>query len=48
MENLDFLTEGLDTLTEEYLIIYDNPGQIELYTQVPILPALVRFLTKTG
>lgn len=48
MENLDFLTEGLDSLTEEYLIIIDMPGQIELYTHVPILPALVRFLTRTG
>ncbi|KAI1840170.1 hypothetical protein JX265_006275 [Neoarthrinium moseri] len=48
MENLDFLTEGLDSLTEEYLIIFDMPGQIELYTHVPILPALARFLTRTG
>ncbi|OTB00032.1 hypothetical protein M426DRAFT_15848 [Hypoxylon sp. CI-4A] len=48
MENLDFLTEALETLTEEYLIIIDMPGQIELYTHVPILPALVRFLTRGG
>jgi GTPase SAR1 family protein len=48
MENLDFLTEALDSLSEEYLIIFDMPGQIELYTHVPILPALVRFLTRTG
>ncbi|ORY66300.1 GPN-loop GTPase [Pseudomassariella vexata] len=48
MDNLDFLTESLDSLTEEYLIIFDMPGQIELYTHVPILPALVRFLTRTG
>ncbi|KAI0549273.1 GPN-loop GTPase 3 like protein [Xylaria curta] len=48
MENLDFLTDALDPLTEEYLIIFDMPGQIELYTHVPILPALVRFLTRTG
>ncbi|KAI1775279.1 GPN-loop GTPase [Hypoxylon cercidicola] len=48
MENLDFLTESLDSLTEEYLIIFDMPGQIELYTHVPILPALVRFLTRAG
>ncbi|KAH8159343.1 hypothetical protein CIB48_g8909 [Xylaria polymorpha] len=48
MENLDFLTDALDSLTEEYLIIIDMPGQIELYTHVPILPALVRFLTRTG
>ncbi|KAK7989067.1 kinesin light chain 1 [Apiospora arundinis] len=48
MENLDFLTEALDSLTEEYMIIFDLPGQIELYTHVPIIPALVRFLTKPG
>ncbi|KAI1379385.1 GPN-loop GTPase [Hypoxylon crocopeplum] len=48
MDNLDFLTEALDSLTEEYLIIFDMPGQIELYTHVPILPALVRFLTRSG
>ncbi|KAJ1333309.1 GPN-loop GTPase [Microdochium nivale] len=48
MENLDFLTDSLDSLTEEYLIIFDMPGQIELYTHVPILPALVRFLTRSG
>lgn len=48
MENLDFLTDSLDSLTEEYLIIFDMPGQIELYTHVPILPALVRFLTRAG
>lgn len=45
MENLDFLTEALDPLTEEYLIIIDMPGQIELYTHIPILPALVKHLT---
>ncbi|KAI0398516.1 GPN-loop GTPase 3 like protein [Xylariaceae sp. FL0594] len=48
MENLDFLTDALDSLTEDYLIIFDMPGQIELYTHVPILPALVRFLTRSG
>lgn len=48
LENLDWLTEALDTVTEEYLIIFDMPGQIELYTHVPILPALVRYLTRPG
>lgn len=48
MENLDFLTEALESLTEEYLIIIDMPGQIELYTHVPILPTLVKFLTQPG
>jgi GTPase SAR1 family protein len=48
MENLDFLTEALEPLTEEYLIIFDMPGQIELYTHIPILPALVKFLSRSG
>ncbi|KAK4117283.1 putative transcription factor [Canariomyces notabilis] len=48
MENLDFLSEALDSLTEEYLIIFDMPGQIELYTHIPILPTLVKFLTQPG
>lgn len=48
LDNLDFLTEALDPLSEEYLIIIDMPGQIELYTHIPILPALVKHLTRTG
>lgn len=48
LENLDFITEAIDPLSEEYLIIIDMPGQIELYTHIPILPALVRHLTRTG
>ncbi|KAH8662897.1 GPN-loop GTPase [Tricladium varicosporioides] len=48
LENLDFLSEALDPLSEEYLIIIDMPGQIELYTHIPILPALVKHLTRTG
>lgn len=48
LENLDFLTEALDPVTEEYLIVIDMPGQIELYTHIPILPALVKHLTTTG
>jgi len=48
LENLDFLTEAIDPLTEEYLIILDMPGQIELYTHIPVVPTLVRHLTRTG
>ncbi len=46
LENLEFITEPLEPVTEEYLIIFDMPGQIELYTHVPILPTLVRQLTR--
>ncbi|KAL9631798.1 MAG: hypothetical protein Q9164_005697 [Protoblastenia rupestris] len=44
LDNLDFLTESIDPITEEYLIIIDMPGQIELYTHIPIVPALVNHL----
>lgn len=46
LENLEFLTEPLEPVNEEYLIIIDMPGQIELYTHIPILPTLTRHLTR--
>jgi GTPase SAR1 family protein len=46
LDNLDFLSEPLEPVSEEYLIIIDMPGQIELYTHIPILPTLVRHLTQ--
>jgi len=46
LENMDFLTDPLEEVTEEYLIIIDMPGQIELYTHVPILPNLIKTLTR--
>ncbi|KAL8959028.1 MAG: hypothetical protein Q9193_004033 [Seirophora villosa] len=48
LENLDFLTQALEPLSEEYLIIIDLPGQIELYTHIPIVPTLVNHLTRFG
>lgn len=48
LENLDFLTRDLEPLSEEYLIIIDLPGQIELYTHVPVVPTLVKHLTRFG
>ncbi|KAL8736851.1 MAG: hypothetical protein Q9181_002266 [Wetmoreana brouardii] len=48
LQNLDFLTAALDPLTEEYLIILDLPGQIELYTHIPVVPTLVKHLTRFG
>ncbi|KAL8694342.1 MAG: hypothetical protein Q9218_000979 [Villophora microphyllina] len=48
LQNLEWLTEKLDPLTEEYLIILDLPGQIELHTHVPVVPTLVKHLTRFG
>lgn len=46
LENMDFLTQPLEQVTEEYLIIIDMPGQIELYTHIPVLPNLVKHLMR--
>ncbi|EEB06612.1 ATP binding protein Fet5 [Schizosaccharomyces japonicus yFS275] len=43
MENLDWLIEEIGDYDEDYLI-FDMPGQIELYTHVPILPSLIQQL----
>ena len=48
LENLDFLTTALNPITEETLILFDLPGQIELYTHVPVVPQLVRHLARDG
>lgn len=40
-KNLDFLTEAMDSLTAEYLIILNMHGEIDLYTHTPVVvPAL--------
>ena len=48
LEHLDFLTTALEPLSEEYLIVFDLPGQIELCTHVPVVPALARHLARDG
>lgn len=42
------MSEAIDPLSEEYLIVIDMPGQIELYTHIPVVPTLVQHLTKSG
>ncbi|GAA5846955.1 hypothetical protein JCM5353_002544 [Sporobolomyces roseus] len=46
MQNLDWLSDALGEFEDDYLII-DCPGQIELYTHIPILPRLAKLLTTT-
>lgn len=48
LQNLDFLTTAIESLTEEHLIIFDLPGQIELYTHIPLLPSLIHHLSQSG
>lgn len=48
LQNLDFLASAIEPLSEEYLILFDLPGQIELYTHIPLLPELVKYLSRMG
>ncbi|CCF59601.1 hypothetical protein KAFR_0H01920 [Kazachstania africana CBS 2517] len=43
LKNLDWLDEEIGDYNDEFLI-FDCPGQIELYTHVPVLPQIVRHL----
>ncbi|KAK9460304.1 GPN-loop GTPase [Lipomyces oligophaga] len=46
LSHLDWLDEEIGDYEEEYLI-FDCPGQIELYTHIPVLPTLVKHLSQT-
>ncbi|KAG5420151.1 hypothetical protein I9W82_002031 [Candida metapsilosis] len=43
LQNLDWLDEEIGDYNDEYLI-FDMPGQIELYTHVPVVPTIVNHL----
>lgn len=44
---MDWLEEELGGFDDDYLI-FDCPGQIELYTHHPFLPTLARNLSRMG
>jgi GTPase SAR1 family protein len=44
LNNLDWLDDELGAYEDDYLII-DCPGQIELYTHVPLLPRFTSYLS---
>ncbi|ODV68232.1 hypothetical protein HYPBUDRAFT_203454 [Hyphopichia burtonii NRRL Y-1933] len=46
LNNLDWLDEEIGDYNDEYLI-FDCPGQIELYTHIPVLPTIVKHLQTT-
>ncbi|KAI5958649.1 MSC2 [Candida theae] len=43
LQNLDWLDEEIGDYNDEYLI-FDMPGQIELYTHIPVVPTIVQHL----
>ncbi len=46
VKNLDFLEDGLDEIggSDSEYFIFDCPGQIELYTHIPVLRSIVKAL----
>lgn len=44
-QNFDWLQEELDEVEDDY-ILFDCPGQVELYTHVPVMKQLVEMLHK--
>ena len=47
LENIDWLKEELGDFADDYLIM-DCPGQIELYSHIPVMKNLVRELQELG
>lgn len=47
-KNLDWLEEELETFGDDDYLILDCPGQIELYTHIPVMPAIVGALHAEG
>lgn len=43
LQNMDWLDDEIGDYDDEYLI-FDCPGQIELYTHIPVLPTIVKHL----
>jgi len=47
LENLEWLDEELGDYEGDYLV-FDCPGQIELYTHLPVMPRVVELLQQKG
>jgi GTPase SAR1 family protein len=47
INNLDWLKKELGYFEEDYLI-FDLPGQIELYTHIPVIPRILKTLQDMG
>jgi len=46
LENLEWLEERLGVFAEEDYLVFDCPGQVELYSHIPVMKNLVDFLVK--
>lgn len=48
LENLDWLLEQLDAFDDDEYLIFDCPGQLELYTHVPCMRRIIDALRTAG
>jgi len=48
LENMDWLEEELDNFDDDEYLILDCPGQIELYTHVPIMKQVIEQMVTWG
>lgn len=44
LENIEWLEERLDAYIDNDYVVFDLPGQIELYTHFPFMKQLIRYL----
>lgn len=48
LENIDWLEEKLSELLQDDYVLFDCPGQIELYTHLDIMTRLINSLKNVG
>ena len=48
LENIDWLEDELENICEDDYIIFDLPGQIELYSHLSIIPKIINKLKNIG
>lgn len=48
MEHMEWLTDELEAFGEDDYVLFDCPGQIELYSHVPVMRSVVSCLQNNG
>ena len=48
IENMDWFTDAIGSLSEEDYVLFDCPGQLELYTHLDLMRRVINALKRTG
>lgn len=48
IENIDWLMDELSEFAEDAFVLFDCPGQIELYSHLDVMARLAKAITKAG